>query len=92
MPREPKPVVPEPQYPEIMRLLESEDFERVNRNFTKAYEILEKMSKLKGLGRASDARKGMKALERVMDLLRDLLRKKYQIMENTGATTPQSKK
>ncbi len=85
-------VVPDPQYPEIMKILEAEDFERVNRNFTKAYEILEKMSKMKGLGRAADARKGMKSLERVMDLLRELLRKKYQIMENKGASQPQGKK
>jgi len=80
------------QFPEIERLLQTEDFNKINRSFTAAYEQLEKISKGRGgLGKSRDARKGMKAIERVMDLLRDLLKLKYQLAEG-GETTPQVKK
>ena len=84
--------VPEARYPEIGRLLETENFNRVNKNFTEAYAALEKISKIKGLKKAADARKGMKAIERVMDLLKDLLRRKYQTVEAKGVQSPLGKK
>lgn len=71
------------QFPEIERLIESEDFERVNKTFTSAYEELERLAKSKGgMGTSRDAKKAMKALERVMDLLRELLKVKYQIQQS----------
>ena len=71
------------QFPEIERLIESEDFDRINKTFTAAYEELERQTKSSGgLGRSRDAKKAMKALERVMDLLRELLKVKYQIQSN----------
>lgn len=73
------------QFPEIEKLLETEDFSRINANFQQAYEALEKMSRGRGgMGKSRDARKAMKAIERVMDLLRDLLKLKYQLKENGG--------
>jgi hypothetical protein len=80
------------QFPEIEKLLETEDFDKINKSFTAAYESLEKISRGRGgLGRSREARKAMKAIERVMDLLRELLKLKYQLMEN-GVSTPQRKK
>ncbi len=64
----------------------------MNRDFTKAYEELEKMSKMKGLGKSADAKKGMRAIEKVMDLLRDLLRMKFQMVEKGGDNSRQGKK
>lgn len=78
------------QFPEIERLIETEDFDKINKGFTAAYEDLEKLSKARGgLGKGRDAKKAMKAIERVMDLLRELLKLKYQMIE-TGALGPQS--
>lgn len=78
--------IPAAQYPEITKLLETEDFDRINQNFTAAYQSLEKMSKMKGLGKSSDAKKALKAIERIMDLLRELLRMKYQAVGKGEAT------
>ncbi|HSA58526.1 MAG TPA: hypothetical protein VLJ37_02425 [bacterium] len=70
------------QFPEIERLVETEDFDRINKSFTAAYEELERLTKAKGgMGKSRDAKKAMKAIERVMDLLRELLKVKYQIQE-----------
>ena len=84
------------QFPEIEKLIESEDFDRINQSFTAAYEELESLSKAKGgLGKSKDAKKAMKAIEKVMDLLRDLLKLKYQMMEQGvmgGAASPQPRK
>lgn len=71
------------QFPEIERLLETEDFDKINKSFAAAYESLEKVARGSGgLGKSRDARKAMKAIERVMDLFRELLKYKYQLMEN----------
>src|SRR5262245_7130732 len=84
------------QFPEIERLIETEDFDKINLSFTSAYDELEKLSKAKGgFGKSKDAKKAMKAIERVMDLLRDLLKLKYQMMERGvigGGQPPQGKK
>jgi creatinine amidohydrolase/Fe(II)-dependent formamide hydrolase-like protein len=70
------------QFPEIEKLIESEDFDRINKSFTAAYEELEHQSKGKGgMGKSRDAKKAMKAIERVMDLLRELLKTKYQMQQ-----------
>jgi hypothetical protein len=80
------------QFPEIEKLMESEDFSKVNKQLGDAYHALEKLSRGKGgLGKSSEARKGMKAIERVMDLLRELLKMKYKLMESEVPTSPQKK-
>lgn len=80
------------QFPEIERLIETEDFDKINKSFTAAYDGLEKIAKGRGgLGKSRDAKKAMKAIERVMDLMRELLKLKYQMIEN-GAFGPQGKK
>ncbi len=79
-------------FPAIEKLLQTEDFDRINRNFTVAYEALEKVGKGKGgLGKTREARKAMKAIERVMDLFRELLKKKYEALAAEVAP-PQPKK
>ncbi|MBI2066618.1 MAG: hypothetical protein HYW02_07595 [Deltaproteobacteria bacterium] len=73
--------LPEAKYPEITRLLETEDFEKVNKDFAKTYGELEKLSKSKGMKKAADAVKGMKAIEKAIDLLKNLLKRKYEMQE-----------
>jgi DNA-binding ferritin-like protein len=85
--------LPEAKYPEITKLLETEKFDKVNKDFSTTYDELEKLSKSKGgMKKASEARKAMKAIEKTMDILRELLRRKYEIEENAGEATPQGKK
>lgn len=80
------------QFPELEKLVQSEDFDKINKNFAAAYEALEKISKGRGgLGKSRDAKKAMKSIERVMDLLRELLKLKYQ-MAQSGESAPQGKK
>ncbi len=78
-------------FPEIEKIIQSEDFTKLNKSFTAAYEALEKISKGQGLGKSRDALKAMKAIERVMDLLRELLKFKYQMAES-GVSRPQTRK
>lgn len=86
------------QFPEIDQLLASEDFNRINKSFMTAYDALEKMSKERGgIGKSSrsqEAKKAMKAIERVMDLFRYLLRLKYEVSsgEGGGDSPPRGKK
>lgn len=69
-------------YPRIERLIETENFENINKSFAAAYTNLEKISKQKaGLGKAKQAKKVMKAYELVMNLFKDLLKLKYQLVE-----------
>lgn len=79
-------------YPAVEKLIETEDFAKVNQNFGKIYSELEKISKEKGgLGKSQQARKGMKALEKVMDLLAELLKLKYRLvaaMESSKGGSP----
>lgn len=80
-------------FPSIESLLESEDFSKVNQSFTEVHESLEKISRGRGgMGKTAEARKAMKAIERVMDLLRDLLKLKYQMNSSSGDSSPQRKK
>ncbi len=81
-----QPSGPFASYPSIEKLIDSEDFTLVNQNFTQAYEALEKLSRESGgLKKTKEAKKGMKAIERVMDLLRELLKLKYQALEAAKA-------
>lgn len=87
------------QFPQIERLIETEDFSKINASFKAAYSSLEKIGRGGGgMGKSKDARKAMKAIERIMDLLRDLLKIKYQLVGKghsvavSGVSTPQIKK
>lgn len=75
-----------PRYPAIEKLIDSEDFDTINANFGAAYRKLEALAKQQGLGKSRDAKKGMKALERTMDLLAYLLKLKFQYLEAQGQT------
>lgn len=69
-------------YPNIEKLIDSEDFESVNKEFEKAYKELEKIAaEKKGIKAQKEAKKGMVALEKVMELLKELLQIKYRLQE-----------
>lgn len=76
------------QFPEITKLLQTEEFEKVNKDFSRAFEELEKISKNNGLKKAATARKGMKGIEKTLDLLRELLRNKYAMQEKEKGKQP----
>lgn len=69
-------------YPRIERLIETEEFDPVNKSFATTYGELEKLARQKaGLGKSKQAKKAMKAYELVMNLLKELLKLKYQMVE-----------
>ncbi len=69
-------------YPRIERLIDTEEFDVVNKSFAASYGELEKVARQKaGLGKAKQAKKAMKSYELVMDLLKELLKLKYQMQE-----------
>ncbi len=85
-----------PRYPAIEKLVDSEDFNAINAHYAQAYEELEKIAKQNGLRSSRDAKKAMKALERVMDLMKYLLKLKYQFLKaqeegTAGEKSPQEK-
>jgi hypothetical protein len=69
-------------YPRIEKLIESENFDAVNKSFGASFEELQKISKQKsGLGKGKSAKKAMRAYELTMDLFKELLKIKYQMLE-----------
>ncbi len=69
-------------YPAVEELIDSEQFEPLNQVFTTAYEQLDQLAKAKGgLKTRKEAKKAMKSIEVVMDLLRELLAIKYRLQE-----------
>ncbi len=69
-------------YSRIEQLVESENFEEINKSFGQAYQELQKIAKQKsGLGKGKAAKRAMRAYELVMDLFKELLKLKYQMME-----------
>ncbi|MBI2346576.1 MAG: hypothetical protein HYV03_06815 [Deltaproteobacteria bacterium] len=72
-------------YPAVEALVDSEQFDPLNAAFEKAYEELSAIARQKrGLRRSREARKAMRAIERVMDLLRELLAIKYRMQQATA--------
>lgn len=72
-------------YPEVERLIDTEDFEDLNAAFEAAYaELADIAKRKKGFKTKSDARKIMKALELTMDLFRELLAIKYRLQEEAA--------
>ena len=70
-------------YPLIESLLETEKFEALNKSFAEAYQKLETMmlDREAGLKKQKDARKAMRAYELTTDLIKELLKIKYQILK-----------
>lgn len=69
-------------YPRIEKLVETEEFDAVNKSFGESFEELQKIAKKKGgLGAGKTAKKAMRAYELTMDLFKELLKLKYQMME-----------
>ncbi len=81
-----RPKGPTAGYPEIERLIETEDFSEVNVKFKEAYDKLDEIAKHKrGLKKSREAKKAMKSLDLVMDLFRELLTIKYRLQEIVAA-------
>lgn len=69
-------------YPNIEKLIDSEDFNSLNKAFSKAYKELEAISHQKmGLKGPKEAKKAMVAMEKVAELLKELLQVKYRLKE-----------
>ena len=70
-------------YPMIEGLLETENFEGVNKSFAEAYDKLSKIHLDKGAGlkKQKGARKAMVAYELTTQMIQELLRFKYQLLE-----------
>lgn len=73
------------QFPALERLMETEEFDDLNRTFIEAYDTLEKISLAKnatksGIEKKRSARKIMRALELTMNLLRDFLQVKDDLI------------
>lgn len=72
-------------YPRVEKLIDSEDFDEINSSFKKAYEDLESASRQKGgLKKGQAAKKGMLALEKAAELLKELLKIKYRLQEEVA--------
>lgn len=69
-------------YPHVEKLIDSEDFDRVNADFKKAYNELERQASDKGgMKTRKESKKGMHAIEKVSELLKELLQIKYRLKE-----------
>lgn len=70
-------------YPIIEKLIETEDFNKVNKTMSACYDTLERMLKNKtaGLQKKKHIRQAIKAYDLTIDLIRDLLKIKYEIMQ-----------
>lgn len=69
-------------YPAIERLIDTEDFDDLNKAFEAAYaELMDAQKKRKGLKTQKDTKKAMCSLELTMELLRELLSIKYRLAE-----------
>lgn len=70
-------------YPHIEQLLETENFDGINQSFAKAYDSLQTIMNERGSGlkKQKDARKAMKAYELTTDMIKELLKVKYQLLK-----------
>ena len=84
------PIAEAPSFPSIEEIIASDDLGPITQKLNAIHEELEKVSKEKGgLGKTRDAKKGMRAIEKTIDLLKELLRIKR---ENMKALEDQRKK
>lgn len=70
-------------YPRIEDLLENENFVKINKSFSEAYDRLERIMKDRsaGLKMQKAAQKAMKAYELVTQLINELLHLKHEIIK-----------
>lgn len=75
-------------YPMIEKLLDSENFETVNKSFAEAYQNLEKKAQDKSLGLAGrkKVKQAMQAYELTVELIRQLVGLKYEMMKAQKAS------
>ncbi len=74
-------------YPIIEKLIETEDFSKVNETVSACYDVLEKMLKSKsgGLKKQKAIRSALKAYDLTIDLIRELLKTKYELIRQHKA-------
>lgn len=81
----PKSTVPSCGYPAVEALIDSENFEPINQSFAKAYGALDDVvKKKKGLKTVAEAKQAMRAIDRVVELFKELLSIKYEILREHG--------
>lgn len=80
-------------YPHIEKLLENEDFSQVNASFSQAYQKLEKMLNDRSLGLKAQkkAQMALKAYELTVDLIKELLKVKYEMAKKKAEGAPDAK-
>ena len=82
------------QFPEIEKILEDQTLEQVEARFAPIKESLEKAKDTAGgMGKKAEARKALNAVERVVDLFREMFRMKQEIKnlesgQESGGNTP----
>lgn len=69
-------------YPLIEKLIQTEDFSKINQTFSTSYDLLEKMLKTKsgGMAKQKKIRAALKAYDLTIDLVRELLKTKYELI------------
>lgn len=72
-----------PGYPLIQNLIETENFEKVNKSMSEAYDTLERQLKQKtgGLKKQKAIRQALKSFDLTIDLIRELLKTKYDMIK-----------
>lgn len=75
-------------YPIIEKLIETEDFSKVNQTVSACYDLLERMLKNKagGLKKQKAIRAGLRAYDLTIDLIRELLKTKYELVKKRQET------
>ena len=69
-------------YPAVEKLIDTEEFDHINKVFESTYSEMDEISRKKrGLKKGRDAQKAMKAIEQVVDLFKELLEVKYKIQD-----------
>ena len=80
-------------YPEVERLIDSEDFDELNEAFESAYAELNGLGKKKkGMKTQREVKKAKRALELTLDLFRELLAIKYRLQEEMEAEQAKKKR
>ena len=75
-------------YPVIEKLIETEDFKKVNETVSACYDHLERMLKSKtgGLKKQKTIRASLRAYDLTIDLIRELLKTKYELVKKRQET------
>ncbi len=72
-------------YPAVEALIDSENFEPINQSFAKAYGALnDVVKKKKGMKTVAEAKQAMRAIDRVVELFKELLSIKYELLREQG--------